>query len=1178
MPKKTWSVKTGQKPASIPFDLPEDIARHLSPPASDAPAVVFDPAKIKAAGDAALPAPIGNPEDQSIILGDSLSNEALRVLLETTAHIKQLELLNRLKDALVYLQDSEFKAAGDAALKALDVDEKCATAWHILAISREKSGDLSGAFSCYEAAMRLEPENIGIANDIGRLAFFMGLHENAEQFYRYVLKREPFHPEATNNYASSLREMSRLEEAIDILRPALEQTPGNAALWNTLGTILNAQGDLDTALIFFDEALKYDKVNGKIWHNRGLILGNLGRVDEAIESLDEALKLFEDPNHVEAAQLAQAFNYFLKSDLKHGWTYYEARKQTHGHDGMKYLTDIPQLDVMADLRGQSVFISTEQGLGDEILFSTLLPDLLEELGPDGKLTLAVEKRLVSLFQRSYPQAHVTPHLTAKHSTYQVRFYPEITDPAPYSGFAVLGDFLPKYRPTVADFPKLGAFLSPDPDRVAYWKGELDKLGPFPKIGLLWKSLVKHSRRDRYYSPFESWKPILRTPGLIFINLQYGDASAELAEAAREGLTIWNPPGIDLKQDLDDLSALCAAVDLVLGPSNATSNIAAAVGTPIWLLTPPSSWPMLGTDYYPWYAVARMFVNPDLSDWTPALTAMHEALITEIAAPVVTPPAADIARAFQQVQRALLMRDWDDAEAQARILTQVAPTHSGAWQALATALDRLNRLPEALDAYQRALGLEPDSLDIAADLAQLAFRIGQYDKAERFYAHVIARDPTHLTAVNYYAAALREQSKYDVAIATLQTYLGEYPKQSELWDTLGTILMAQGDLDTALIFFNEAVNLDNSLAARFNRACAWMEQGLAEQALPDIEVCLDRFSEPSNLRSAELTLAYAYLALGRVAEGWKAYEARHMQGTPQAVAYDLDLPRHETKSTIDEKCLLIIAEQGLGDEIMFATLLPDVVRDLGKGHVTLAVEPRLVPLFKRAAPKATVLAHHTRFEDGLRHRSVPELDTSTIDEWALLGDFLPVYRNDVAAFAASGPILSPDPARIAYWREEVAKLGNGPKVGLLWKSLKNDSRRARFYSALDQWTPILSQSGPVFVNLQYGDVETELAEAKAAGYHIYNPPIDLMNDLDELSALCAALDLIIGPSNATTQIAAATGAAVWMLLPTGTWTTLGTEHYPWYPKVRLFQPHNNDWAALLSHVAISLNEFNAPYRG
>ena len=113
--------------------------------------------------------------------------------------------------------------------------------------------------------------------------------------------------------------------------------------------------------------------------------------------------------------------------------------------------------------------------------------------------------------------------------------------------------------------------------------------------------------------------MLGTPGVSFVNLQYGDCAAEIEQARNElGVEIWNPPGIDLKQDLDDVAALSSALDLVIGFSNATLNIAAACGAPTWLISAPGAWTCLGTDRYPWYPQVRLFRPPAFREWEPVM--------------------------------------------------------------------------------------------------------------------------------------------------------------------------------------------------------------------------------------------------------------------------------------------------------------------------------------------------------------------------------------------------------------------------------------------------------------------------------------------------------------------------------------------------------------------------------
>ncbi len=183
----------------------------------------------------------------------------------------------------------------------------------------------------------------------------------------------------------------------------------------------------------------------------------------------------------------------------------------------------------------------------------------------------------------------------------------------------MASLLRRFRRTLDDFPTRDRFLVPDPARVAHWREALKAAPAGRKVGILWKSMKLESARSRYYSPFELWTPVLKTPGATMVNIQYGDCAAEIEWARRElGVEIWTPPGIDLKQDLDDIGALACALDLTLGFANATSNIAAACGAATWMISVPGAWTRLGSDRMPWYPQARVFTPPGLDQWEPTM--------------------------------------------------------------------------------------------------------------------------------------------------------------------------------------------------------------------------------------------------------------------------------------------------------------------------------------------------------------------------------------------------------------------------------------------------------------------------------------------------------------------------------------------------------------------------------
>jgi hypothetical protein len=324
--------------------------------------------------------------------------------------------------------------------------------------------------------------------------------------------------------------------------------------------------------------------------------------------------------------LARSTMLIAMGRLEEGWEAYEARLSHHYFDATLYAADWPKWTPDMDLGGKTLLVFAEQGLGDEVLFANLLPDVIEALGPGGRLILGVEPRLVDLFRRSFPRARVDAHITHTIDARTVRRAPFLTAEDQIDAWAPMGALLRRFRKSVASFPDRPSFLTADPQRVAHWRDVIKSAPPGPKIGLLWKSLKLDGARLRYFSPFDQWRAVLATPGAVFVNLQYGDSGAETAQAARElGVQLWRPPGIDLKDELDDLAALTLALDLVIGPANATTNIAAACGAPVWLISTPGAWPKLGTERYPWYPAVRVFNPPAFNDWGPVMDEVAQEL-------------------------------------------------------------------------------------------------------------------------------------------------------------------------------------------------------------------------------------------------------------------------------------------------------------------------------------------------------------------------------------------------------------------------------------------------------------------------------------------------------------------------------------------------------------------------
>lgn len=574
--------------------------------------------------------------------GDAASPEALRRLARDLASGRlrsglaaQKKAVEKLRAALAAVQAHDYHLGAKRCLDALDLDERNGLAWHILAICQEKAGDVGQALNAYEAALKLLPHETEVAHDLGRLAQRLGYLEIAEKLLVKYLAANPGHVDATNNLACVQRDAGRYDEAVATLRDLIAIEPGSALLWNTLGTVMSDQGDMNNALIFLEEALRLDPDFAKARYNRANVRQPLGDEEGALADLIAAYEGAEPGYEQAMMTMARAMLLMGMGRIPEGFEAYEARLDPSMPEAMRVVVDAPRWDpATTDIAGKRLLIVGEQGIADEMIFGGCIPDAIDAVGPDGQVYLAVEARLVDMYQRSFPRAVVGAHRAVRLEGRLTRFCPFMEDLAEAEGIKAdawvpMASLLAQYRHSLADFPDTRGYLKADPARVAHWKSELEALGPELKIGLHWKSLVLTGVRSRYFSSFERWKPVLTTPGCRMINLQCGDVSDDLAAAQAAGVEIWTPP-IDLRNDLEDVAALSVACDLVVGPGIAGTNLAATTGARTWLIHAPDDWHLMGTDRYVFYPHVRTFATGGFDGWPRAIQAVRDALDQAVA--------------------------------------------------------------------------------------------------------------------------------------------------------------------------------------------------------------------------------------------------------------------------------------------------------------------------------------------------------------------------------------------------------------------------------------------------------------------------------------------------------------------------------------------------------------------
>lgn len=482
------------------------------------------------------------------------------------------------------------------------------------ALKLERAGDLPGALDAYQAAVALTPEDPELLASLALIAERMALHEIAERLWARLPGLA-----AVDGRARALRELGRFDEAVEILKQALLAHPEAAPLWNTLGVTLVQQGAPELSITFFDEALRLDPGHARALYNRGGAWFDLARLDAADADFTAARKLARRPLEAATIDFAAATLALSRGELAAGWDAYEVRLSRDWPGSAAFEGSGKRWTPGARIAGRRLLVLAEQGLGDELMFANVLPDVQAALGREGRLAAAVDPRLVELFRRSFPDVEVTAHATARDGLRPRRTAPEA---GAADLWTPMGSLCREFRRSPEAFPSTTGYLKPDPARVAHWRAWLGA-GP-PAVGVTWRSGKLLGDRRRHYPPVEAWTPLLAVPGVRFVNLQYGDCGPELEALGRlAGRPLLQAPGLDLREAIDDLAALTVALDLTVAVANATGALAGACGASLALIGAPWAWPRLGTDRYPWYPQAAALAPPALGDWAPVMAEAAE---------------------------------------------------------------------------------------------------------------------------------------------------------------------------------------------------------------------------------------------------------------------------------------------------------------------------------------------------------------------------------------------------------------------------------------------------------------------------------------------------------------------------------------------------------------------------
>lgn len=404
-------------------------------------------------------------------------------------------------------------------------------------------------------------------------------------------------------------------------------------------------------------------------------------------------------------------------------------------------------------------------------------------------------------------------------------------------------------------------------------------------------------------------------------------------------------------------------------------------------------------------------------------------------------------------------------------------------------------------------------------------------------------------------------KIDAAVQCYQNYLALHPNDANALNDMGVALQRSGNHEEALRCYKTAIEFaPNKADAWYNAALIYHLRGHDTQAE---KYYLGALRADPQHPEAHREYSMLRLVKGDYSESvWSGFRhRRNCEGfKPTESRCPASLWNGEP---LQGKTIVVYGEQGLGDEILFASCYRDLIAQAGL--CIIETEPRLEKLFRRSFPTATVFG---------RQREAELADRYPAAEYKVPCGDLPLhFRQSLEAFPRRDAYLYADTEAVERWQGVLGQLGSGLKIGISWRGGTERTGQAYRSIDLERWHAVLSIPGTHFVSLQYGECEADLAYASNLGLQIHHWP-DAIADYDETAALVCALDCVITVTTSLAHLAGALGQTVWILTNTAPrWCYLaqGTTT-PWYPSARIFrQNHAGNWGEVMKQVADALEQ-------
>ena len=1097
---------------------------------------------------------------------------------------------NLLQNTIKHAKDKKFDQALQSVEKLIELNPANAEIKYLCAMIYLDIQDYDKGIDLINQAVEIKPENPKYINGLGVAmvdkAGKISSIDDLANATKLETKAHAINGASYNNCTSFV-------EAEKAYHQALSMDPNNHITYHYLGSIQKNLEKYDSAVENLTKALEINPQHYKSHLVLGTVYSNLGNFSDARNHYNAALE--QNPEYYEAI-LNRSYSYILEGNFENGWSDYEARLKLGKRAAEKIdaLNKLKLLDPSNSSNKSPILLLPEQGVGDEVMYAGLINDFAKQYSEN--ITLLCDIRLVELYRRSFPKYNI-----AALDKFEI---------APNSQKAFVGSLPKLLNKNKLDDTADAAYLTANPKKIEHFQNKYSKITT-PKIGISWKSGNPLEGPKRSL-PLVNFKEIVSNINATFFNLQYGDHKQEINDLKHLcGIEVINDNEIDPLNNLDDFAAFISSLDLVITVDNSTAHFAGALGVETMVMLPFSCdwrWMKSGSSSI-WYNSLKLFRQIKIGDWTNVLEEVYSDLISHFKSQsssqeeiynqlannkisenkVIKAAKSDHQQGKLQsaLDKYLAVNRFSPKNHEVKQLAGLAYYQTGHneqaiefienaikidsnqanyYGNLGLAYAAEKNMDKAIYCYEKALSLNSNYPEALYNLGNAHQNNGNTESAIDCYQKALKIKPNYFPALNNLGTSLQKLGKLEEAAIEFNKAIKLNPHDFSIYNNLGAIASDLNKPNEATTHFEKALNIirncndikqDKHIEILHNAALAYIDTGDFNKALAKLNTALEI---SGSLAPIHFSKFIALFSSGNIGSSWSEYDYRpKKEGITEKYNHILqDIAVWNPESVNDCKELILLPEQGIGDEVMFAGIIQQVCESF-KGDITLACDERLIDIYQRSFTNVSVT-------------SLSQLKPKDSSYKLHIGDLTKHFCKTIYDFKPVGSYLSADESLIEHFSDKYSEL-KGLKIGIAWKSGNPQQGKCRSIP-LESWKDIFATPECHFFDLQYGDNKEEIDEfiSLTGNTLIHDSEVNQLEELENFIALISNLDLVITIDNSTAHIAGALGIPTWVMLPFACdwrWMRKRPDSI-WYKSLRLYRQSSiGNWEDVIKEISNDL---------